>query len=76
VGKRNSFRAFLLGRRLIVWGGQTVVAEFRCPPPVPGQPICDSFAQTAAHDDGWMMLLPPRAAESAAASPGAGWAVP
>ena len=64
--KRNSFRAFLIGRRLIVWGGQTLVAEFRCPPPVPGQPICDSFAQTAAHDDGWMMLLPPRAGEGRA----------
>ena len=61
LGKRNSFRAFLLGRRLIVWGGQTVVREFRCPPPQPGQPLCDPFAQTAAHDDGWMMLLPPRA---------------
>jgi hypothetical protein len=66
LGKRDSFRAFLLGRRLIVWGGQTVVAEFRCPPPVAGQPMCDPFAQTAARDDGWMMLLPPRAGEGRA----------
>jgi hypothetical protein len=58
-GKRASFRAFLLGRRLIVWGGMTVLAEHLCPPPVPGQPICDSFAETAPRNDGWMMLLPP-----------------
>jgi hypothetical protein len=58
LGKRNSFRAFLLGRRLIVWGGLTVIAEHICPPPIPGQPICDSFAETAARDDGWMLLLP------------------
>jgi hypothetical protein len=57
-GKRNSFRALLLGRRLIVWGGLTVIAEHICPPPIPGQPICDSFAETAARDDGWMILLP------------------
>jgi len=58
LGKRNGFRAFLLGRRLLVWGGMTVVAEHICPPPVPGQPICDSFAETAPHHDGWMILLP------------------
>jgi N-acetylneuraminic acid mutarotase len=58
-GKRASFRAFLVGRRLIVWGGLTVIAEHRCPPPVPGQPLCDPFAETAPHNDGWMMLLPP-----------------
>ena len=57
-GSRNSFRAFLLGRRLIVWGGLTVIAEHRCPPPIPGQPICDSFAETAPRNDGWMILLP------------------
>lgn len=57
-GRRNSYRAFLLGRRLIVWGGLTVIAEHRCPPPIPGQPICDSFAETASHDDGWMLALP------------------
>jgi hypothetical protein len=57
-GKRVSFRAFLLGRRLIVWGGLTVIAEHICPPPVPGQPICDSFAETAPRNDGWMILLP------------------
>lgn len=55
---RNSYRALLLGRRLIVWGGLTVIAEHRCPPPIPGQPICDSFAETASHDDGWMLVLP------------------
>jgi len=58
LGKRNGYRAFLLGRRLIIWGGSTVVAEHICPPPVPGQPICDSWAETAAHHDGWMILLP------------------
>jgi hypothetical protein len=57
-GKRNSFRAFLLGRRLIVWGGQTLIAEHICPPPVPGQPICDSFAESAPRNDGWMIVLP------------------
>jgi hypothetical protein len=57
-GKRNSFRAFLVGRRLIVWGGLTVIAEHLCPPPVPGQPLCDPWAETAARNDGWMMLLP------------------
>jgi hypothetical protein len=57
-GKRNSYRAFLLGRRLVVWGGLTVIAEHICPPPVPGQPICDSFADTAPRDDGWMVVLP------------------
>jgi hypothetical protein len=57
-GKRNSFRAFLFGRRLVVWGGLTVIAEHVCPPPVPGQPICDSFAETAGRDDGWMVVLP------------------
>jgi hypothetical protein len=57
-GSRNSYRAFLLGRRLIIWGGVTVIAEHVCPPPVPGQPICDSFAETASHDDGWMIALP------------------
>jgi hypothetical protein len=57
-GKRQSFRAFLAGRRLIVWGGLTVIAEHTCPPPVPGQPICDSFAEMASRDDGWMILLP------------------
>ena len=58
LGKRNNFRAFLAGRRLIVWGGVTVIAEHICPPPVPGQPICDSWAERAARNDGWMMLLP------------------
>ena len=58
LGKRNSFRAFLVGRRLIVWGGVTVIAEHLCPPPVPGQPLCDSWAERASRDDGWMMLLP------------------
>jgi hypothetical protein len=57
-GKRREFRAFLLGRRLIVWGGLTVVAEHLCGPPIPGQPLCDPWAETAAHDDGWMILLP------------------
>jgi hypothetical protein len=57
-GKRNSYRAFLLGQRLIIWGGLTVIAEHICPPPIPGQPICDSFAETASHDDGWMLALP------------------
>jgi hypothetical protein len=58
LGTRGSYRAFLLGRRLIVWGGVTVTATHVCPPPVPGQPICDSWAETAPRDDGWMMLLP------------------
>ncbi len=58
LGKRNGFRAFLVGRRLLIWGGSTVVAEHICPPPVPGMPICDSFAETAPHHDGWMILLP------------------
>jgi hypothetical protein len=58
LGKRNSFRAFLAGRRLIVWGGVTVIAEHICPPPIPGQPICDSWAERAPRNDGWMMLLP------------------
>jgi hypothetical protein len=58
LGKRNGFRAFLVGRRLLVWGGVTVVAEHLCPPPVPGQPLCDPFAETASRDDGWMILLP------------------
>ena len=57
-GKRNSFRAFLVGRRLIVWGGLTVIAEHLCAPPVPGQPLCDPWAETAARNDGWMMVLP------------------
>lgn len=57
-GKRNSFRAFLIGRRLIVWGGSQLIAEHICPPPIPGQPICDSWAETAPRDDGWMILLP------------------
>jgi hypothetical protein len=57
-GKRTSFRAFLAGRRLVVWGGLTVIAEHRCPPPVAGQPMCDPFAETAPHDDGWMLVLP------------------
>jgi hypothetical protein len=58
LGKRNGFRAFLLGRRLIIWGGVTVVAEHICPPHIPGQPICDSWAESAPHHDGWMVLLP------------------
>lgn len=58
LGKRNGYRAFLVGRRLIIWGGSTVVAEHICPPPIPGQPICDSWAETAAHHDGWMIVLP------------------
>ena len=58
VNKRNGYRAFLLGRRLVIWGGSTVVAEHICPPPIPGQPICDSWAETAPHHDGWMILLP------------------
>jgi hypothetical protein len=57
-GKRRDFRAFLLGRRLVVWGGLTVVAEHLCGPPIPGQPLCDPWAETASHDDGWMILLP------------------
>jgi hypothetical protein len=57
-GKRNSFRAFLAGRRLIVWGGSQLIAEHICPPPIPGQPICDSWAETKPRDDGWMILLP------------------
>ena len=57
-GKRNSYRAFLAGRRLIVWGGAQLIAEHICPPPVPGQPICDSWAEVAPRDDGWMILLP------------------
>jgi hypothetical protein len=59
LGNRTSFRAFLPGRRLLVWGGLTVVAEHRCARPVPGQPICDPWAETAARDHGWMLLLPP-----------------
>ncbi|HMF44228.1 MAG TPA: hypothetical protein VKQ32_26330 [Polyangia bacterium] len=58
LGKRNGYRAFLVGRRLIIWGGSTVVAEHICPPPIPGQPICDSWAETAPHHDGWMIVLP------------------
>jgi hypothetical protein len=58
LGKRNGFRAFLAGRRLIVWGGVTVIAEHLCGPHIPGQPQCDPFAETASHDDGWMILLP------------------
>jgi hypothetical protein len=58
LGARGSYRAFLLGRRLVVWGGVTLVAQHLCPPPVPGQPICDSWAETAPRDDGFMMLLP------------------
>ena len=58
LGKRNSYRAFLLGRRLIVWGGVTVTAEHLCPPPVPGQPQCDPWAETASRDDGYMISLP------------------
>jgi hypothetical protein len=58
LGHRNGFRAFLLGRRLIVWGGVTVIAEHLCPPPIPGQPLCDPFAETAPRNDGWMILLP------------------
>ena len=58
LGRRNSFRAFLLGRRLIVWGGVQLIAEHLCGPPIPGQPICDPWAETAARDDGWMILLP------------------
>ena len=56
-GKRNSFRAFLIGRRLVVWGGVTVLAEHLCPPPVAGQPQCDPWAETVARDDGWMLVL-------------------
>jgi hypothetical protein len=59
LGTRNSYRAFLLGRRLIVWGGVQVIAEHLCPPPVPNMPLCDPWAETAARDDGWMMVLPP-----------------
>ncbi len=58
LGKRNSFRVFLVGRRLIVWDGVTVIAEHRCPPPSPGMPLCDPIAETAPHKDGWMILLP------------------
>jgi hypothetical protein len=58
LGQRNGFRAFLVGRRLLVWGGVTVVAEHLCPPSIPGQPQCDPFAETAPHHDGWMILLP------------------
>ena len=58
LGKRTGFRALLAGRRLLVWGGLTVVAEHRCPPPVPGLPLCDPFAETAPHNDGWMIVLP------------------
>ena len=58
LGSRSGFRAFLVGRRLIVWGGLTVIAEHRCPPPVPGQPLCDPWAETAPRNDGWMLLLP------------------
>jgi len=58
LGKRREFRAFLVGRRLIVWGGLSVLAEHLCPPPAPGRPLCDPFAETASHNDGWMLLLP------------------
>jgi hypothetical protein len=58
LGTRGSYRAFLLGRRLIVWGGVTVTAEHLCGPSLPGQPQCDPWAETAPRDDGWMILLP------------------
>jgi hypothetical protein len=58
LGKRHSFRAFLLGRRLVVWGGAALLAEHLCGPPIPGQPQCDPWAETAPRDDGWMILLP------------------
>jgi hypothetical protein len=58
LGKRQNFRAFLVGRRLIVWGGLTVVAEHLCPPHVSGQANCDPYSETAPHNDGWMILLP------------------
>jgi hypothetical protein len=50
-------RAFLVGRRLIVWGGVTVLAEHLCPPPVAGQPQCEPWAETAARAGGWMTVL-------------------
>ena len=58
LGKRNGYRAFLVGRRLIIWGGSSLIAEHICPPPIPDQPICDSWAETAARHDGWMIVLP------------------
>jgi len=58
LGKRSDFRAFLVGRRLMVWGGVTVIAEHLCGPPIPGRPQCDPFAETASHSDGWMIALP------------------
>ena len=57
-GKRNSFRAFLVGRRLIVWGGSQLIAEHLCGPHIEGQPQCDPWAETAPRNDGWMILLP------------------
>jgi len=33
---------------------------------VSGQPMCDPFARTAEHDDGWMIMLTPRAGEGRA----------
>jgi hypothetical protein len=58
VSKRHNFRAFLLGRRLVIWGGAVLIAEHLCGPPIAGQPICDPWAETASRDDGWMILLP------------------
>jgi hypothetical protein len=57
-GKRNSYRAFLAGRRLIVWGGAQLIAEHLCGPHIEGLPQCDPWAEIAPRDDGWMILLP------------------
>jgi hypothetical protein len=56
---RSQYRAFLVGRRLVIWGGLTVLAEHLCGPPIPGQPLCDPWGESAPRDDGWMILLPP-----------------
>jgi hypothetical protein len=58
LGNRGEYRAFLVGRRLVIWGGVTVTAEHLCGPHLEGQPQCDPWAERAPNNDGYMMLLP------------------
>ena len=60
LAPRTSFRAFLVGRRLLVWGGMRVISEPPCPPPQPNLPLCDPVSVTAPRNDGAMLVLPPR----------------
>ena len=60
LARRSAYRAFLVGDRLIIWGGMEVIAEHRCPPPRPHMPLCDPVSETAPRNDGAMLVLPPR----------------